>query len=387
MSGTHQSELGCSGDWQPDCDKTALTYDEQSDVWTGEFLIQPNNDQDGKGPRYKVAIDGSWNENYGAKAQAGGADIPLVVTKPTKVKFYYDPNSHWVADNFNNLIITAIGDFQTKLGCKQDDDPTCLRSWLEDPDGDGLYTFTTTKLPAGVYTLTMAINESSQTTYGQDNQPDGAAIPFTVKQDGDEVYFGFDGATKTITISTEGAPRGSLSTAMAHWLTRDTLVWDVVGSPKYSYALHYDPSGAMTLGPQGIEGGKTISLTFTSAGPGDAAIKKFPQLTGYSTFKINADDVAKVPEILKGQIAVTARDQDGKLVDATSIQLPGVLDDLFTYDGPLGVTWTANKPTLRVWAPTARSVKLHLYDDATTTRDTVISMTVDPQSGVWSASR
>ena len=68
-------------------------------------------------------------------------------------------------------------------------------------------------------------------------------------------------------------------------------------------------------------------------------------------------------------------------------RLPGVLDDLFTYDGPLGVTWENNKPTLRVWAPTARSVQLHLYDDATTTRDTVISMTVDPQSGVWSADR
>ena len=160
VAGTHQSELGCSGDWLPDCDKTALTYDEQSDVWTGEFLIQPNNDQDGKGPRYKVAINGSWSENYGAKAQPGGADIPLVVTKPTKVKFYYDPNSHWVADNFNNLIVTAIGDFQTKLGCKQDDDPTCLRSWLEDPEGDGLYTFATTKIPAEL----IRVNHGDQRT-------------------------------------------------------------------------------------------------------------------------------------------------------------------------------------------------------------------------------
>ncbi|CAG0971654.1 hypothetical protein GPROT1_01621, partial [Gammaproteobacteria bacterium] len=43
------------------------------------------------------------------------------------------------------------------------------------------------------------------------------------------------------------------------------------------------------------------------------------------------------------------------------------------------------KPTLRVWAPTARSVQLHLYDDATTTADAVIAMMRDDQSGVWTA--
>ena len=82
IAGTHQSELGCSGDWQPDCDKTALVYDAEDDVWQGTFEIQPKNDQDGKGMRYKAALNGSWGENYGQKAQQGGADIPLVVDAP-----------------------------------------------------------------------------------------------------------------------------------------------------------------------------------------------------------------------------------------------------------------------------------------------------------------
>jgi hypothetical protein len=280
VPGTHQSELGCSGDWQPDCDRTALTYDAQSDVWTGQFEIQPDNAQDGNGQRYKVALNGSWSENYGQKAQQGGSDIPLIVSTPTKVKFYYDHKTHWITDNYNTLIVTAIGDFQSELGCANDNDAACLRSWLQDPEGDGQYAFITTQIPAGTYELTMAINEQTDEVYGQDGQQGGAAIPFTVKADGDEVYFGFDGATKAITISTEGAPRGSLGAALAHWLTRDTLVWDVIGSPKYSYALHYDPAGAMTLGAKGVEGGQTISLTFTSSGPGAAMLKKFPHLTG-----------------------------------------------------------------------------------------------------------
>ena len=46
------------------------------------------------------------------------------------------------------MIAVAVGDFQSELGCPGDWDPTCLRSWLEDPDGDGTYSFETTALPA-----------------------------------------------------------------------------------------------------------------------------------------------------------------------------------------------------------------------------------------------
>lgn len=160
IPGTLQSELGCSGDWQPDCDKTFLTYDAEDDVWQGAFEVQPNNDQDKKGPRYKAALNGSWGENYGRNATPGGADIPLAVTQPTLVKFYYDHKTHWVADNFNQVIATARGTFQSELGCKQDNDPACLRSWLQDPEGDGTYSFATRQLPPGTYTVELGINEA-----------------------------------------------------------------------------------------------------------------------------------------------------------------------------------------------------------------------------------
>ncbi len=384
IAGTHQSELGCAGDWQPDCDKTALVYDEEDDVWTGTFEVQPKNDQDGKGPRYKAALNGGWGENYGQKAQQGGADISLVVDAARPVKFYYDHKSHWVADNFNSIILVATGDFQSELGCQQDNDPTCLRSWLQDPEGDGLYTFATTQIPAGAYQVTFALDESLQESYGADGKKGGAPISFTVKQDGDEVYFGLDPKSEALTISTEGAPRGNLAKLQAMWVNRDTLMWNTVGSPKYTYFLHYDPNGALKSGPQGIEGGPAISLTFTSAGPGAEVLKQNPYLAGFSAFKLDPADLLKIPEIVKGQIAVSARDQNGKLVDASGVQTWGVLDDVFFTDSSLGVTWNAGQPTLRVWAPTARSAQLHLYDDATTTKDTVLPMTLDPQSGAWS---
>ncbi len=80
IPGTHQDELGCPGEWMPDCENTLLTYDNEDDVWQGTYEIQPANDSDKNGPRYKVALNGNWTVNYGANASAGGADIPLLVS-------------------------------------------------------------------------------------------------------------------------------------------------------------------------------------------------------------------------------------------------------------------------------------------------------------------
>src|SRR6266511_3995134 len=45
---------------------------------------------------------------------------------------------------------------------------------------------------------------------------------------------------------------------------------------------------------------------------------------------------------------------------------------------------TQNRRTLAVWAPTAHSVKLHLFDDSNpATTSTVYPMSLDPSTGVW----
>src|SRR5919109_1494016 len=166
IPGTHQDELGCSGEWQSDCENTILTYDEEDDVWQGTYEIQPGNDDDKSGPRYKAALNGSWSENYGQNAAPGGADIRLVVDAPTEVKFYYDHKTHWITDNFNSPIVVAMGSFQTQLGCLEDNDPTCLRSWLQDPDGDGIYGLLTGGLEAGTDNPTLTRDQGAGNMIG-----------------------------------------------------------------------------------------------------------------------------------------------------------------------------------------------------------------------------
>jgi pullulanase-type alpha-1,6-glucosidase len=379
IPGTHQSELGCSGDWQPDCDLTALTYDAEDDVWQGTFLIQPGNDQDAKGPRYKVALNGSWAENYGRGAQAGGADIPLVVDRPTEVKFYFDYKTRWVTENFNSRIVVAIGDFQTQLGCARNDDPGCLRSWLQDPDGDGLYTFITRALKAGDYRVQAALNESLDEVYG-------GPEAFTVKADGDEIFFGFDSARNALIVSTTGAPRGDLSKARVYWVKRDTLMWPgKAPEAGTTFRLYYSPTGGLAITPEGLTGGEYIELQFSFGGLTADLLPRFPHLaSGYFPLKLAPADLDKVPELLRGQLAVAVVSADGRLLDATGVQTPGVLDQLYSYNGPLGVVYVGNVPTLHVWAPTARNVTLRLFADSRTTTDTAVPMTFNPATGVWS---
>lgn len=377
LPGTHQDELGCPGEWQPGCDQTLLVYDAEDDVWQAEFLIEPSNDDDKKGPRYKVALNGSWDENYGKNAARNGADIPLVVSQPTLVKFYYDHQTHWITDNYNKPVIVASGDFQAQLGCQTDNDAGCLRSWLQDPDGDDLFTFVTRSLQAGTYSVTLTRNENPQDTIGETTQ-------FTVKADGDEIYFGYDTVKKEFIISTEGAPRGSLSKQKAHWVTRDTILWNTVGSPKYQYSLFYSPDAALELTASGLEGGAEIPLTYIAGGAEADIKKKFPHLASFTTLKLRQVKDLPYEAILKSEIAVLMRDENGKVVDVTGVQLPGVLDDLYTYNGPLGVAFERGVPILRVWAPTAVSVTLHLFEDAVSDSARKLPMQWEAGSGAWS---
>ncbi len=377
IPGTHQDELGCPGEWQPACENTLLTYDIEDDVWQGAYEIQPANDDDKKGPRYKVALNGGWGENYGLNATQNGPDIPLVVSQPTLVKFYYDHKTHWIADNFNKLIVVAMGDFQKQIGCFNNNDAGCLRAWLQDPDGDGLYDVTVRGIQPGTYTVTFTLNEDASQVIGEPQ-------PFTVAKDGDAVYFGYDAMKNQFTISTSGAPVGNLNKQRAIWISKDTILWKISGGSGLKYALVYSAEAALQLSPQGILNGAEIPLTFVSDKPAVEILRKYPHLREYAVFKLT--DTSNLADILKGQVAVVARTQAGKDVDATGVQLPGVLDDLYPYDGDLGVTFEDGIPTLRLWAPTAQSVTLFLYDTEKASYASKIPMQWDSASGVWSVS-
>jgi pullulanase-type alpha-1,6-glucosidase len=177
---------------------------------------------------------------------------------------------------------------------------------------------------------------------------------------------------------------GDLSKLRGHWLDRRTIAWKARHAEGNVYMLHASPDGALALSQDGVTGGESLVLERAGNRLPPELVGRFPHLSGHAAFVLSDEDLARVPEILKGQLAVSVTGADGKLADAAGLQIPGVLDDLFAYDGPLGVTWDGRVPTISVWAPTAKMMRLHLFGSSRTTEpvDVVDMVKTD---GVWSA--
>ncbi len=84
------------------------------------------------------------------------------------------------------------------------------------------------------------------------------------------------------------------------------------------------------------------------------------------------------PEILKGRLSVEGDNYK------TGIQIAGVLDDLFAFDGQLGPHFGEYENiSIAVWAPTAQSVKLLLFN-APEDQNPAATLPMLEANGVWS---
>jgi pullulanase len=370
VPGTIQPLLGCPGEWQPDCAATMLEYNADDDVWMRTFDNLPAGSYE-----YKVAIDGSWTENYGAVADQDGANISLSVPADTAISFYYDHKTHWIADSVRQKIVTAPGTYQDEIGCQSDEAPDCMRSWLQDVDGDGIYLWQTNAIPAGDYEAQVAVNGTAQ----------GERMTFKVSKDGEATTFAYDSNLDAMVVTAGGAAvsASNLREQKAHWVTRDTFAWNIQVDPEVSYKLLYSADASMVVSLFGLEGTyETLDLAPVAEGLPKEVMTKFPHLAAYGAFRLA--DASKVAEILKGQFAVAAYKGD-QLLDLAGVQIPGVLDDLYTYNGDLGVVWDAEGvPTVTLWAPTARNVEFLLFaDSAPRSEPQAVAMTNDAAAGTW----
>ena len=384
IPGSYQSEAGCPADWDPACAVTQLAYDAGGDIWRNTFSISPAGDYE-----YKVALNGSWDVNYGQHAQQNGPNIPLTMPAPQSLTFYYDHKTHWVTNNVSSIIATVPGSFQSELGCPGDWDPGCFRSWLQDINDTSIYSFSTSAIPAGSYEAKVALNGSWDVNYGQGGVPGGANIAFTVPADGMDVVFQWNSITKELRVVVGGI-HGDLTKAQAYWLSADTIAWNVPTDTVVS--LFADPDGALTLDGPGVvasTNSKSWTLVNDPAGLSPALRTKFPHLATLAAFKLPPAAVAAAAASLKGQLAIGAT-RSGQGVDATALQIPGVLDDLYAAKASpvaLGPDFKQGQATLRVWAPTARSLEVRIFEDSNpATAFTSHPMTLDAASGIWSYS-
>ena len=352
VPGSHNSEIGCPGDWQPDCAQAQMSLDADDLVWKRTVSLPAG------GYEYKAAIDGTWDENYGAGGARGGANVVLDLAAPRDVTFYYEHGSHWITSDANGPVLTLAGSMQSELGCPGDWAPDCMRSWLKDLDGDGTYTYSAT-LPAGSYQTKVAHGLSWAENYGAGGVPDGPNIDFDVPAGGVQVVFTYELSTHRLQISTRSAGSApDLEKARAQWLRRDLVAWDVTDPESRRFRLHWSDEGDLAIDAEAVTGGSSTALTLDPAGLPADVLADFPHLAGYEVFRLGRKAAKRVPEMLTGQLAVASYDSGGALHDATGVQVPGVLDDVYAdaARADLGPTWRGSRPTLTLWAPTAQDV-------------------------------
>ncbi|WP_077491041.1 alpha-amylase family glycosyl hydrolase [Sinomonas mesophila] len=70
--GTYQSEAGCPGDWDVECAATAATWDARAQAWILRLDVLTAGEYS-----FKVALNGSWDVNYGENGVANGPNIEL----------------------------------------------------------------------------------------------------------------------------------------------------------------------------------------------------------------------------------------------------------------------------------------------------------------------
>ncbi|MEE2522381.1 pullulanase-type alpha-1,6-glucosidase [Pseudarthrobacter sp. J75] len=103
LVGSLQSEIGCPGDWQPECAASRLLPVEGSPTLFRATFEVPAGTY-----AMKVALDNSWDENYGAGGAAGGSDV--VLTAPGgPVTFTYDHTSHVLSDDVPDSLGAQAG--------------------------------------------------------------------------------------------------------------------------------------------------------------------------------------------------------------------------------------------------------------------------------------
>lgn len=149
------------------------------------------------------------------------------------------------------------------------------------------------------------------------------------------------------------AQQNHLNTSKAYWLTPQTVLCKLPSELQNNARLYYVKNANATM--ENLHQHPFIQLKKTS---NTVAVPRY--LQSYTQFSVDVSS-EKIRPLLQMQL-IFAIVEDDTCVFATGIQLWPLLDHLFYYDGHLGVQFTNDKPILRLWAPSAKSVKLHLFE-------------------------
>jgi pullulanase len=180
----------------------------------------------------------------------------------------------------------------------------------------------------------------------------------------------------------------STTDARAFWLTGKVVQWPAVSAGQ-KVKLYWSATGqiAASLGAPlaGADGSITLD-DFTGSVPADVATR-FKWIAAGSLYTVRDADVATLRALHQSQVVIVQEDIGGNVQNATTAQVAGALDDLYSAaaTASLGSAVGGGSTTYKLWAPTAQGVMLYRYDTATGSATHADTMAFDAATGIWSA--
>jgi len=171
-----------------------------------------------------------------------------------------------------------------------------------------------------------------------------------------------------------------------HWIDANTLVWDVDTSVVAEVRLHHSASAGIEADENDNVSGTAVALSQVELSDEQKAAA--PLVSGWPAYSGDWES-SDAKAMLKNQLVLVGYNAEGKAIAATYVQADKVLDDLYTKgeadadEAKLGVSYDNGAIDVAVWAPTAQSVTLKVYD-ADKNETGSHAMTEDGNTGVWS---
>ena len=190
------------------------------------------------------------------------------------------------------------------------------------------------------------------------------------------------------TVMQAGAP----GDARAYWLDRRLIQWPTAATDAGHgmFKLYYSATAQVraTMGAR-VTGADGALLLAAAPAPAPAALaERFKFIGKGPLLAVATHDAARIPDLLSGQLLLVREAADGTVLDATTAQLPGALDDLYASAASaanLGVKVNAKGAGFKLWAPTAQHVAVCSYATGSSRATAITTMARDTATGIWAA--
>jgi glycosidase len=192
LVGNLQDELGAAGEWSPGDPATQMTLMEDGKYRLTGTLPAGNYE-------YKIAINGSWDENYGVNGIPNGENYKLSLDQEQQVIFIYDDVTHKVTVPMelpDAQKPRIVGDIQPELDAGGEWAPGESTAILKDEDLNNIYSYTA-QVPKGKHEFKIVLgNNWDAPSYPVNNfvlnVVKDSMVTFFYNHDTKEVYTDYD---------------------------------------------------------------------------------------------------------------------------------------------------------------------------------------------------